>query len=56
MSLLKKDVGKVISKEEFMTRLAVFNSDVNTKLNDRPTILYFKKALGTYDLKIESFN
>ena len=56
MSFLKKDLGKLISKEELMTRLNVFNSDVNAKLNERPTILYFKKALGTYDLKIDSFN
>lgn len=39
-----------------MTRLTVFNSEVNTKLLDRPTIIYFKKVLQAYDQKIEQFN
>lgn len=39
-----------------MTRLNVFNSDVNTKMHDRPTISYFKKILAAYDKKIEGFN
>ena len=38
MDYLKKDLGKLCSKEEMMTRLNVFNSDVNTKMLDRPTI------------------
>lgn len=29
---LRKDIGRLCSKEELMTRLNVFNSDVNTKL------------------------
>ena len=53
---LKKDFGKLINKEEFMTRLNVFNSEVNSKLADRPTTSYFKKVLSAYDQKIESFN
>ena len=53
---LKKDLGKLISKEEFMTRLNVFNSEVNSKLADRPTTSYFKKVLSAYDEKIETFN
>ena len=53
---LKKDHGKLINKEEFMTRLNVFNSEVNSKLADRPTTSYFKKVLSAYDQKIESFN
>ena len=53
---LKKDLGKLISKEEFMTRLNVFNSEVNSKLADRPTTSYFKKVLSAYDEKIENFN
>ena len=39
-----------------MTRLNVFNSDINTKLQDRPTISYLKKVLSAYDVKIEQFN
>ena len=35
---LKKDLTKTVSKEEVMTRLTVFNSEMNTKLLDRPTI------------------
>lgn len=53
LDYLKKDLGKLCSKEELMTRLNVFNSDVNTKLHDRPTINYFKKVLSAYDQKIE---
>jgi hypothetical protein len=53
MDFLRKDLGKLCSKEELMTRLNVFNSDVNIKLHDRPTIAYFKKVLSAYDSKIE---
>jgi hypothetical protein len=56
MDYIKKDLGRLCSKEELMTRLNVFNSDVNTKLQDRPTINYFKKVLSAYDQKIEQFN
>ena len=45
MEYLKKDLGRLCTKEEIMTRLNVFNSDVNTKMMDRPTIQYFKKVL-----------
>jgi Ca2+-binding EF-hand superfamily protein len=38
LEYLKKDLGKLCSKEEIMTRLNVFNSDMNTKMMDRPTI------------------
>jgi len=53
---LKKDLSKTISKEEVITRLTIFNSEMNTKLLDRPTIQYFKKVLQAYDQKIEQFN
>ena len=53
LEYVKKDLGKLCSKEEMMTRLTVFNSEVNTKLMDRPTIVYFKKVLQAYDQKIE---
>lgn len=56
ISNMSKDVGRYCSKEEMMTRLNVFNSDVNTKMHDRPTIAYFKKILAAYDKKIETFN
>jgi hypothetical protein len=46
---MKKDLLKTVSKEEIMTRLTVFNSEMNTKLLDRPTIQYFKKVLQAYD-------
>lgn len=39
-----------------MTRINVFNSDINTKLTERPTIAYFKTVLSAYDEKIENFN
>ena len=38
MDYVKKDLAKLVSKEEIMTRLNVFNSDINTKMMDRPTI------------------
>jgi len=56
MDQIKRHFNKLILKEEFMTRLNVMNSDINVKLTERPTITYFKKALHTYDDKIEHFN
>jgi hypothetical protein len=50
---LKKDLSKLCTKEELITRLNVFNSDVNVKLQERPTISYLKKVLSAYDVKIE---
>jgi len=38
MGHLKKDLSRLISKEEVMTRMGVLSSDVNTKLQERPTI------------------
>jgi hypothetical protein len=45
MQNIGRDVGRYCTKDEMMTRLNVFNSDVNTKMYDRPTISYFKKIL-----------
>ena len=56
MEFVQKDIGRLCTKEELMTRLNVFNADVNAKMQDRPTIGYFKKILGAYDRKIEYFN
>jgi hypothetical protein len=56
LEYFKKEVGRLCSKDELMTRLNVFNSEVNVKLHDRPTISYFKKVLQAYDSKIELFN
>ena len=53
---LRKDLGRLCTKDEVMTRLNVFSVDVNAKLVDRPTIAYFKKLLSAYDTKIEKFN
>ena len=55
LEYLKKDCDRLISKDEFMTRFQTFNSDMNQKLQERPTISYFKKVLGAYDVKIENF-
>jgi hypothetical protein len=56
MITMRKSFENMCTKEEMITRLNVFNSDLNTKLQDRPTMTYFKKVLGAYDSKIESFN
>ena len=56
LDFIKKDFDSMCTKEEMIKRLNVFNSDVNTKLMDRPTISYFKKVLSAYDVKIEQFN
>lgn len=53
---MKRDFGKFISKEEIMTRIHALASDLNTKLEERPTIIYFKQVLSAYDRKIEYFN
>jgi len=42
-----------MTKDEIVTRLNAMNSDINTKLADRPTIDYFKKVIQLYDAKIE---
>lgn len=49
---LKKDINKLCTKEEYLTRFNVFNSEMNTKLTDRPTSQYLKKVLQSYDEKI----
>lgn len=56
IDFVKRDLGQLCSKEELMTRLNVFNSEVNIKLHDRPTISYFKKVLHAYDAKIDQVN
>jgi hypothetical protein len=32
IAYIKKDIGKLINKEEFIVRLNVLNSEINTKL------------------------
>jgi hypothetical protein len=56
VAYLRKDLGQLCSKTEVSDRLNVFLSEVNTKLNERPTITYLKKVLTAYDSKIENFN
>jgi len=54
MKYLKKDHDKLCSKEEMITRLTVLHSEFNVRMEDRPTISYFKTALGVYDKKIDA--
>ena len=56
LEYLKKDCARLCSKEEFLTRLNTVNSDINSKLQERPTISYFKKVLSAYDTKIDNFS
>ena len=56
LEFLKKDCDRLISKDEFLTRLHTVNSDINTKLQERPTTNYFKKVLSAYDIKIDLFS
>jgi len=42
---IRRDLGKMIPREEFIVRLNAFNSDVNLKFHERPTIAYFKSVL-----------
>ena len=51
---VKKDVGRLTSKDEITNRINVLNSDINTKLRERPTFNHIKKSLDAYDLKIAS--
>lgn len=44
------------SKDEMMKRIGLVHSDMSMKLQDRPTLTYFKKVLTAYDQKIEQFN
>ena len=39
-----------------MTRIQVQNDQYSLKIEDRPTIAYFKKVLQAYDLKFEMVN
>ena len=49
---MKKDFGRLCTRDEFLGRFNAFNSDINNKLNERPTASYFKKILAAYDDKI----
>ncbi len=49
---MKKNILLMCTKEEFLARLTVLNSEINTKLIDRPTNQYFRKVLTSYDEKI----
>jgi hypothetical protein len=48
---MKKDIGWFCSKDEFLSRFNAFNSEINSKMSDRPTTSYFKKILNSYDDK-----
>lgn len=52
MENLKKDMARLTSKDEVNNRINILFTDISTKLEDRPTIEYFKKCLHAYDLKI----
>ncbi len=52
LSRMKKNILLMCTKEEFLARLTVLNSEINTKLIDRPTNQYFRKVLTSYDEKI----
>lgn len=45
----------MISKEEYITRLNAVVCEVNRKLELCPTITYFKKVLGHWDVKLDEF-
>ena len=51
---MKKDVGRLTSKDEISNRINILNSDINTKLLERPTFNHIKKSLDVYDIKIAS--
>ena len=48
-----KHLDRACSKDELMTRLAVFSTDVGAKLEARPTIEYVRKVLSAYDQKMD---
>lgn len=53
---VQKEMSLCVKKEELLTRLNVFNQDLNQKIQDRPTINYFKKVLAAHDEKIDSYS
>ena len=53
---MKKDMKRSITREELMTRIQVQNDQYSLKIEDRPTIAYFKKVLQAYDQKFEMVN
>ena len=56
IDFLSKELALCVKKEELLTRLNVFNQDLNAKIADRPTINYFKKVLAVHDEKIDSYS
>ena len=56
MECFSKDLDRSCSKDELMTRLAVFSTDVGAKLEARPTIEYVRKVLSAYDLKMDGID
>ena len=53
MKNLKKEMARLTSKDEMTTRINMLFSNLSDKIQDRPTIEYFKKCLSAYDTKID---
>ena len=51
-----KNVNKLITKEEVITRFNLLNDSISKKLADRPTIGYFKKVIAAIDKKIDAMD
>ena len=54
MSAIKKEFNKMITKEDLISRLNIFYSDINAKLDDRPTIKYFRNKLASTVEKMDA--
>lgn len=50
---LKKDIDRLCTREEVNARFTVFSQDISAKIDSRPTIVYFKRVLKSYDDKFE---
>lgn len=50
---LKKDIDRLCTREEVNARFSAVAVDVHHKIEQRPTINYFKRVLKSYDDKFE---
>ena len=54
MTFMKDDHSKMVTKEDVLSRLNAVYSEINIKLNDRPTIEYLRNHINSLHNKIDS--
>ena len=52
LSVIRKNVKRFSTREELASRLQLITMDLTDKLNDRPTMTYFKRFQNDYGRKL----